>query len=71
MEGRMTMGSSMYLETVRVRQEVETVSLGMTLNNISPLTPPLRHKFRVRFEAKIMYGKNLVLTDTLCPYWCG
>ena len=38
MDGRMTMGSQISLETVRVGREVETVSLGMTLHNIS--SPP-------------------------------
>ena len=33
MEGRMTMGLLISLETVRVGREVETASFGMTLHN--------------------------------------
>ena len=64
MEGRMTMALTISLDTVQVRWEVETVSLGMTLHNI---TPPLTHNFRVGFGAKIMDGKKKSSPDTLCP----
>ena len=40
MEGRMTKGLLISLETAQVRREVETVSLGMTLHNITPLPHP-------------------------------
>ena len=39
MEGRVAMGSSISPETVQVRWEVETVSLGMTLHNTRPPSP--------------------------------
>ena len=38
MEGRMLLGSSISLEAVQMRWEVENLSLGMTLHNINPLT---------------------------------
>ena len=64
-EGIVTMGSSISLETVRVRRKVENLSLDMTLNNISP--PPLTQKFRVGFGSKIMDRNNEASQDTVCP----
>ena len=66
MEGRMTMVLTISLDTVRLRREVETVRLGMTLYNITP-PPPLIHKLRVGFEAKVMDRNNEASQDTLCP----
>ena len=65
MEGRMTMGLPISLEIVRVRQEIENVSLGMKFHNISP--PPLTHNFRFGFEFKVMDRKNTALPDNLSP----
>ena len=55
MEGEMIMGFPISLETVRARQELEAVILGMTLHNI---IPPLTHKFIFGFGAKVMDGRN-------------
>ena len=60
----MTTGLPISLEIVRVRQELETVSLGITLHTISS---PLTHKFRFGFGAKVMDGKNKASLDTLRP----
>ena len=62
MEGEMIMGFPISLETVRARQELEAVILGMTLHNI---IPPLTHKFIFGFGAKVMDGRNEASPDTL------
>ena len=57
MELIMTMGSLISLETVRVRRELETVSLGMTLHNISS-PPPSPTSSEPDLELKLWMGGN-------------
>ena len=58
MEEIMTMGSSISLETVRVRREIETLILDITLHIITPPPPPSPISSESALELKLWTGRT-------------